>query len=304
MFCSLILIRHLIFQDTGVAVRKRIIRILRDVIDRQPDFERNPESVAKIVRRIADEDGVRKLVLETLFGLWFSNTRDAEAMRRRITLMVDSINEIIKLGYVEYLKQAISAILKEYAERSHMEDVCRHIVDALVENILQLDQEMANAETVPMETEDNELNEVANQKRVAQQRQIASLTALSVFSTVKPTLLIRHTEVLLPYLAVKPTCQTESHVLVAIVQMLERIVPLMDHPSDSFLRNLDTRIEELLQSQNVASTINACVACSGSIYRAFPKFCPKLFSKFAKFLGLFSFKTYIIEFTSRIFANG
>lgn len=49
-----------------MAVRKRIIRILRDVVDRHPNFEKNPEIIAKIIRRISDEDGVRKLVLETL----------------------------------------------------------------------------------------------------------------------------------------------------------------------------------------------------------------------------------------------
>lgn len=69
--------------------------------------------------------------------------------------------------------------------------------------------------------------------------------------------------------------------------MLERIVPLMDHPSDSFLHQLDSRIDELLQSQNLSLIISACVACSGAIYKAFPKFCPKLFSRFAKFLGKF-----------------
>jgi hypothetical protein len=69
--------------------------------------------------------------------------------------------------------------------------------------------------------------------------------------------------------------------------MLERIVPLMDHPSDNFLHSLDNRLDELLKTQSSVVIISACVACSGAIYRSFPKFCPKLFTQFAKFLGLF-----------------
>lgn len=204
-----------------MAVRKRIIRILRDVIEKHPDFEKNPEIVAKIVRRIADEDGVRKLVLETLYTLWFTPVHDPVAIHKRITLMADAISEIIKLGFVDYLKQAILAILKEYAEKPQLEDVCRHLVDALVDNVLQLDQEMANVETVDNskesdDDENEELKQAANSKRIVQQRMIACLTALSVFSNVNPTLLIRHAEIFLPYLTIKPTSPTEFQVLVAV----------------------------------------------------------------------------------------
>jgi hypothetical protein len=204
-----------------VAVRKRIIRILRDVTEKHPDFGKNPEIIAKIVRRIADEEGVRKLVLETLYNLWFTPIHDSAALQRRITLMADSISEIIKLGFIDYLKQAILAILKEYAEKPQMEDVCRQLVDVLVDNVLQLDQEMANVELVgdakgSDDDENEELKEVANSKRIVQQRMIACLTALSVFSNVNPTLLIRHSEIFLPYLTIKPTSPTEFQVLVAV----------------------------------------------------------------------------------------
>lgn len=205
-----------------MAVRKRIIRILRDVIEKHPDFEKNPEIIAKIVRRIADEDGVRKLVLETLYNLWFTPLYDPAAIQRRILLMADAISELIKMGFVDYLKQAILAILKEYAEKPQLEDVCRHLVDALVDNVLQLDQEMANVEMTDEtvkgsgDDENEELKQAANSKRIAQQRMIACLTALSVFSNVNPTLLIRHSEIFLPYLTIKPATTTEFQVLVSV----------------------------------------------------------------------------------------
>lgn len=279
---------------------------MRDIIDRHPDYENNPEIVAKIVRRISDEDGVRKLVLETLYSLWFTATHSEDALNSRITLMADSISEMIKNGYVDYMKQAVSAILKEYGDRPHLGNVCRQLVDAFVDKILQLDQEMANVENntsgrVGEEDQNGQLDEVANSKRIAQQRLIASLTALSVFSDVNPGLLTRHAEIFLPYLAIKPSNATDSQVIGSILQMLERIVPLMDHPSDSFLHNLDDRIDDLLQTQNTSVLITSCVSCSGSIYKTFPKFCPKLFTRFAKYLGAFLMVFfYFISF--RVFA--
>ncbi|KAI6232935.1 Nipped-B protein [Aphelenchoides fujianensis] len=267
--------------DTGVAVRKRIIRILRDIIDRQPDYPKNPEIVARIVRRVADEDGVRKLVLETIYNLWFVPTLDREAMDVRITLMADAVHEMIKLNFVDHLKQLFAAILKEHADKPHLEEACRQLVDALVDRILQLDQEAANADaTGGVDAATGEISAaLVDTKRVIQQRLIASLTTLSVFSNVKAGLLIRHAQVFVPYLAIKPTSQTEIQVLAAILQMLERI-----HPSDSFLHSIDSRIDELLSSQMSASIISTSVACAGAIYDAFPKFCPKLFGRLAKFL--------------------
>ena len=45
--------------DTGVSVRKRVIKILRDICMEHPDFERIPEICAKIIRRVDDEIGIK-----------------------------------------------------------------------------------------------------------------------------------------------------------------------------------------------------------------------------------------------------
>ena len=45
--------------DTGVSVRKRVIKILRDICVEHPDFEKIPEICAKMIRRIEDEPGIK-----------------------------------------------------------------------------------------------------------------------------------------------------------------------------------------------------------------------------------------------------
>ena len=46
-------------QDTGVSVRKRVIKILKDICVLQPQFPRTSEICVKMMRRISDEEGIK-----------------------------------------------------------------------------------------------------------------------------------------------------------------------------------------------------------------------------------------------------
>ena len=48
-----------IFQDTGISVRKRVIKIFREVFVVQPDFNKIPDMCVKMIRRVNDEDGIK-----------------------------------------------------------------------------------------------------------------------------------------------------------------------------------------------------------------------------------------------------
>ena len=45
--------------DTGVSVRKRVIKILKDICVEHPEFEKIPEICARMVRRVDDELGIK-----------------------------------------------------------------------------------------------------------------------------------------------------------------------------------------------------------------------------------------------------
>ena len=62
----------LVLQDTGVSVRKRVIKILKDICLEFPDYERIPQICVKMIRRINDEEGIRKLVMEVFHNMWFA----------------------------------------------------------------------------------------------------------------------------------------------------------------------------------------------------------------------------------------
>lgn len=65
-------------QDTGISVRKRVIKIFRDIFSVQPDFNKIPDMCVKMIRRVNDEDGIKvsqyvlfKLNLASAWFIWF-----------------------------------------------------------------------------------------------------------------------------------------------------------------------------------------------------------------------------------------
>lgn len=58
--------------DTGVSVRKRVIKILRDICIEYPNFSKIPEICVKMIRRVNDEEGIQKLVTEVFMRMWFT----------------------------------------------------------------------------------------------------------------------------------------------------------------------------------------------------------------------------------------
>lgn len=67
--------------DTGVSVRKRVIKILRDICIEYPNFEKIPEICVKMIRRVNDEEGIQKLVTEVFMRMWFTPCGDNDKVR-------------------------------------------------------------------------------------------------------------------------------------------------------------------------------------------------------------------------------
>lgn len=45
--------------DTGISVRKRVIKIFKDICIEHPDFDKIPEMCVKMIRRVNDEEGIK-----------------------------------------------------------------------------------------------------------------------------------------------------------------------------------------------------------------------------------------------------
>ncbi|XP_030756621.1 nipped-B protein [Sitophilus oryzae] len=240
--------------DTGVSVRKRVIKILKDICVECPEFPKIPEICVKMIRRINDEEGIRKLVMEVFQNMWFTPTKDDDSLIRKVMHITDVVASSKEIG-LEWFEQLLLSLYKPKEDKDDSTKInteppkalltaCRQIVDCLIENILRLEESSAHTS--------------------ASERLVACVTTLQSFAKIRPQLLIKHASTLQPYLGLK--CHTEGDIKIisCVARMLELVVPLMEHPSDSFLAQLEEDAMKLILQYN-RPIVSSCLSCLGSI---------------------------------------
>uniref|UniRef100_A0A915BWJ3 Nipped-B protein n=2 Tax=Parascaris univalens TaxID=6257 RepID=A0A915BWJ3_PARUN len=271
-------------KDSGVAVRKRVIRIMREMCEKQPNFEKIPEMLSRIVRRISDEEGVKKLTVETFQTLWFQPTRERDSVTlvRKVMSMTEMVQICVKENSVEFFEQLLHCLLRG-GDRTLL-CASRQMIDTLVDNVLTLDSKIASDESkVNGSTEESTSLNAAAAHASHQERLLACLTTLSLFSKVRPDLMVKHAETLQPYLSMSITSPSEQQVMNQVINMLERVVPLMEHPSESFLKCLDDGLCILVKDSGMR-IISSALACISAIYNKWKKRRPAVIETFLSYL--------------------
>lgn len=187
--------------DTGVSVRKRVIKILKDICIEYPEYPRIPEICVKMIRRVNDEDGIRKLVMEVFQNMWFTPTREKESgehslLHQKVMHITEVVSACKDMG-LEWFEQLLLSLFKPKEDKEDSTKVvteppkalvtaCKQIVDCLVDNVITLDGRGGNAP----------------------QRLVACVTTLFLFAKIRPQLLVEHAITLQPYLSLK--CQVST----------------------------------------------------------------------------------------------
>uniref|UniRef100_A0A8C7X5C1 Nipped-B protein n=1 Tax=Oryzias sinensis TaxID=183150 RepID=A0A8C7X5C1_9TELE len=237
--------------DTGISVRKRVIKILRDICLELPDFHKITEMCVKMIRRVNDEEGIKKLVNETFQKLWFSPTpnHDKEAMTRKILNITDVVLACKDSGY-DWFEQLLQNLLKseENASYKPAKKACVQLVDNLVEHILKYDESLADCE----------------EKGINSSRLVSCITTLLLFTKIRPQLMIKHAMTIQPYLTTKCNSQNVFMVICNVAKILELVVPLMENPSETFLTTIEEDLMKLIVKHGM-TVVQHCVSCLGAI---------------------------------------
>ncbi|XP_051539600.1 nipped-B-like protein B isoform X2 [Myxocyprinus asiaticus] len=237
--------------DTGISVRKRVIKILRDICLEQPTFNKITEMCVKMIRRVNDEEGIKKLVNETFQKLWFTPTpkHDKEAMTRKILNITDVVSACRDSGY-DWFEQLLQNLLKSEEDASYKpaRKACAQLVDSLVEHILKYEESLADCEN----------------KGVTSNRLVACITTLYLFSKIRPQLMVKHAMTMQPYLTTKCNTQSDFMVICNVAKILELVVPLMDHPSENFLTTIEEDLMKLIIKYGM-TVVQHCVSCLGAV---------------------------------------
>ncbi|CAG9783745.1 unnamed protein product [Diatraea saccharalis] len=254
--------------DTGVSVRKRVIKILKDICIECPEFPKIPEICVKMIRRVNDEEGIRKLVMEVFQNMWFSPCANsarlgmvdmtaaaADPLTRKVLNITDVVISSRDMG-LEWFQQLLMSLFKPKEDKEDSTKIiyqppksllvaCQQIVDCLIENLLQLEESSAEGSA-------------------SSQRILACLSTLHLFAKIRPQLLVNHALTLQPYLSLKCQNQYEQQIMSTVASTLELVVPLMEHPSEVFLAQLEEDAVKLIL-QRGQLVIASCIACLAAI---------------------------------------
>ncbi|TKS84457.1 Nipped-B-like protein [Collichthys lucidus] len=237
--------------DTGISVRKRVIKIMRDICLEQPDFHKITEMCVKMIRRVNDEEGIKKLVNETFQKLWFTPTpsHDKDAMTRKILNITDVVLACKDSGY-DWFEQLLQNLLKSEEQASYKpaKKACVQLVDNLVEHILKYEESLADCED----------------KGVNSGRLVACITTLYLFSKIRAQLMVKHAMTMQPYLTTKCNTQNDFMVICNVAKILELVVPLMEHPSETFLTTIEEDLMKLIIKYGM-TVVQHCVSCLGAV---------------------------------------
>ncbi|XP_011477343.1 nipped-B-like protein isoform X2 [Oryzias latipes] len=253
--------------DTGISVRKRVIKILRDICLEQPTFSKITEMCVKMIRRVNDEEGIKKLVNETFQKLWFTPTpaHDKETMTRKILNITDVVAACRDTGY-DWFEQLLQNLLKSEEDASYKpaKKACVQLVDNLVEHILKYEESLAE------------------NKGVNSTRLVACITTLYLFSKIRAQLMVKHAMTMQPYLTTKCNTANDFMVICNVAKILELVVPLMEHPSETFLATIEEDLMKLIIKHGM-TVVQHCVSCLGAVVNKVThnyKFVMACFNKF------------------------
>jgi len=256
--------------DTGVSVRKRVIKILKDICIEFPDYPKIPEICVKMIRRINDEEGIRKLVMEVFQNMWFypvSERRRSENEQHLLVTRAQNITDVVvsckNIGH-EWFEQLLQTLFKPKEDKDDATKIvkepprnlviaCQQIVDCLIESVLK--------------SEEKNLKEVADGGETSSpsSRIGACLTTTYLFARIRPQLLINHVQTLQPYLNIKINNASDNQIVSNVAKTLQMVVPLIEHPSEIFLSQLEEASVKLILNSNDKGVVGACLSCLGSI---------------------------------------
>ena len=93
-------------KDKGPSVRKRVIKILKDIALKDPSHERMTLILSELLKRIADDtEGIKDVVIRTFHHIWFSGDKSP----------LDTITKMLHVvSQDEYFVQVFQEILKSY----------------------------------------------------------------------------------------------------------------------------------------------------------------------------------------------
>ncbi|KAJ4912098.1 PHD finger family protein [Raphanus sativus] len=266
-------------KDTGVSVRKRAIRIIRDMCTSNPSFSEFTSACAEILSRISDdESSIQDLVCKTFYEFWFeeppghhtqfasdassipveveTKTKQMVGLLRRTPnhqLLVTIIKRALAL---DFFPQATKAAGINPVALATVRRRCELMCKCLLEKILQVEE---------MSREEGEV------------QVLPYVLLLHAFCLVDPWLCTPSSDptkfviTLQPYLK----CQVDSRIgaqfLESIIFIIDSVLPLIRKLPFSVTEDLEQDLKHMIVRHSFLTVVHACVRCLCSVSKLMGK---------------------------------
>ncbi|KAG9439816.1 hypothetical protein H6P81_019981 [Aristolochia fimbriata] len=259
-------------KDTGVSVRKRAIRIIRDMCISNANFSEFTNACIEIISRVNDEEAsIQDLVSKTFWEFWFEEpsvshtqfigdgshvplevaqkTEQIVEMLRRLPnhqLLVTVIRRNLSL---EFLPQSAKANGINPVVLTTVRKRCELMCRCLLERILQV-EESSNQEI--------------------EVRALPYVLALHAFCVVDPMLCAPASDpsqfvvTLQPYLKSQVDNRSVAQLLESIIFVIDAVLPLRK-PPHNIIEELEQDLKQMIFHHSFLSVVHACIRCLCSL---------------------------------------
>ncbi|KAI4346656.1 hypothetical protein L6164_007534 [Bauhinia variegata] len=260
-------------KDTGVSVRKRAIKIIRDMCTSNANFSGFTRACIEIISRVSDDEtSIQDLVSKTFYDFWFeepsaSQTRifgDGSSVPLEVAKKTEQIVEmlrrmpnhqllvtVIKRNLsLDFLPQSAKAVGVNPVSLATVRKRCELMCKCLLEKILQVEE--INSEEVEMQA-------------------LPYVSVLHSFCLVDPTLCAPASDpsqfvvTLQPYLKSQVDNRVVAQLLESIIFIIDEVLPLLRKLPASIVEELEQDLKHMIVRHSFLTVVHASIKCLCSV---------------------------------------
>ncbi|KAL8471705.1 hypothetical protein ACS0TY_029084 [Phlomoides rotata] len=256
-------------KDTGVSVRKRAIKIIRDMCTSSPDFSQYTIACVEIISRINDEESsIQDLVCKTFYEFWFeepssmqSHTfKDGSSVPLEVSKKTEQVVETLRgmpshqplaivirrILALDFFSQSAKAAGINPVLLASVRRRCELMCKCLLEKVLQV-----------AETKNEEL----------ESHMLPYVLLLHAFCVVDPTLCAPATDpsqfiiTLQPYLKSQSDNRVAAQLLESILFIIDSVLPLLRKLPLNVVEELEQDLKQMIVRHSFLTVVHACIKC-------------------------------------------
>ncbi|XP_062106529.1 sister chromatid cohesion protein SCC2 isoform X2 [Humulus lupulus] len=256
-------------KDTGVSVRKRAIKIIRDMCTSNPNFSEFSRACIEIISRVGDEESsIQDLVCKTFYEFWFEElsgsqmqgygagssvplevakkTEQIVEMMKRMPNHQYLVTVITRNLVLDFFPQSAKAVGINPQSLASVRKRCELMCKCLLERILQV-EEMSGQEI--------------------EMRGLPYVLVLHSFCTVDPTLCAPASDpsqfvvTLQPYLKSHSDNKAVAKLLESIIYIIDSVLPLLRKLPQSVIEELEQDLKHMIVRHSFLTVVHACIKC-------------------------------------------